>query len=152
MKKKAKEELDARDEKCRSKEKSGGSQGPKSTMSVLMQSRASFSDGKAVGIDGISADVFKSIPWRALQKIYLVQNKEEIEAWLRNIIVLIPKKRTMNRFGWQTRGICVQSVVAKWYCGCLSILLEIELREVCKRDKSWENIHTIGLEEGHQCI
>ena len=66
-------------------------------MSVLMQSRASFSNGKAVGIDGISAEVLKSIPWRALQKIrkafemrYLGQNKEEIESWLRNNIVLIP--------------------------------------------------------------
>ena len=36
-------------------------------MSVLMQSRASFSDGKAVGIDGIPAEILRSIPWRALQ-------------------------------------------------------------------------------------
>ena len=39
-------------------------------MSVVMQSRASFSNGKAAGVDGISPEVLKSIPsWRALQKI-----------------------------------------------------------------------------------
>ena len=69
-------------------------------MSVLMQSRASFSDGKAVGIDGIPAEILRSIPWRALQKIRkafemrdLGQNKEENETWLRNIIVLFRRKR-----------------------------------------------------------
>ena len=69
-------------------------------MSVIMQSRASFSNGKAVGVDGISAEILKSIPWRALQKIkkafemrYTGENKEDIETWLRNIIVLIPKRR-----------------------------------------------------------
>ena len=53
------------------------------TMSVVMQSRASFSNGKAVGVDGISAEILKSIPWRALQKIkkaferrYIGEHKE----------------------------------------------------------------------------
>ena len=41
--------------------------------------------------------------------------------WLRNIIVLIPKKKVIDRLEGQTTGICVQSVVfAKWYCGCLT--------------------------------
>ena len=73
-------------------------------MSVLMQSRASFPNGKAVGIDGIFAEILKSIPWRALQQIrkafemiYFAQNKEEIETLLKNTIVLLPKKKTMNR-------------------------------------------------------
>ena len=48
----------------------------------------------------------------------------------------------------QTRGICVQSVLAKWYCGCLSTRLEMELREMCERDKSWDDVHTFGFEEG----
>ena len=43
--------------------------------------------------------------------------------------------------------MCVQSVLAKWYCGCLSVLLDMELREVEKRDKRWENIHIFGFEE-----
>ena len=117
--------------------------------------RASFSNGKAVKIDGISAEILKFIPWSALQKIrkafemrYLGQNKEEIEAWLRNTIVLIPKKKTMTRLEGHTRGICVQSVLAKWYCGYLCILLEMELREVVKGDKTWEDIHIFRFEEG----
>ena len=39
------------------------------TMSVLTQSRASFFNGEAVGVDGISAENLKSILWKALQKI-----------------------------------------------------------------------------------
>ena len=49
--------------------------------------------------------------------------------------MLIPKKKVIDRLDGQTRGICVQSVLAKWYCGCLAILLEMELRNVEKRDK-----------------
>ena len=121
MKKKAKKELDEWDERDRRcKERDGGSQGPRLTVSVLMQSRASFSNEKAVKIDGISAEILKFIPWSAVQKIrkafemrYPGQNKEEIEAWLRNIIVLIPKKKTMTRLEGQTRRICVHSVLAK---------------------------------------
>ena len=65
-------------------------------------------------IDDISAEILKSVPWEALQKIrnafemrYLAQNKEEIETWLRNTIVLFPKKKTMNMLEGQTTGICV---------------------------------------------
>ena len=38
-------------------------------MSVMMQSRASFLNGKAVGVDGISAEILKSISGSVLQKI-----------------------------------------------------------------------------------
>ena len=76
------------------------------TISVLIQSRAFFSNGKAVGIDDNSAEILKSVPWRALQKIrkafemtYLGQNREEIETWMRNIIVLIPKKKDDEQIG-----------------------------------------------------
>ena len=34
---------------------------------------------------------------------------------------------------------------SKWNC---SFLLEMELRELGKRDKSWEDIHIFGFEEG----
>ena len=51
------------------KENNGESQGPKLTISVLIQSRVSFFNGKAVGIDGNSAEILKSVPWRALHKI-----------------------------------------------------------------------------------
>ena len=131
------------------------SQEQRLTMSVIMQSRASFSNGKAVGVDGISAEILKCIPWRSLQKIkktfemrYKGRNKEDIETWLRNIIVLIPKKKVIDRLEGQTRGICVESVLAKWYCGCLTIKLEMEIRNVERRDKSWVCINTFGFEEG----
>ena len=156
MRMKARKELDEWDERSRKqRRRAGGSQEPRLPMSVIMQSRASFSNGKAVGMDGISAEILKSIPGRALRKRkkefemrYIGQNKEDIETWLRNIIVLIPKIKTIDRFEGQTRGICVQSVLAKWYCGCLTILLEMELRNVEKRDKRWGDIHTFVFEDG----
>ena len=37
-------------------------------MSVLMQSRASSANGKAVGVDEISSEILKALPWRAVQK------------------------------------------------------------------------------------
>ena len=156
MNAKAKKELEEWEERSRRQRRdSEGSQEPKLTMSVIMQSRASFSNGKAVGIDGISAEIVKSIPWTALQKIekaferrYTGENKEEIETWLRNIIVLIPKEKVIDKLEGQTRRICVQSVLAKWYCGCLTILLEMELRNVEKRDTSWDEVHTFGFEDG----
>ena len=50
----------------------------------------------------------KSIPWRALQKIkkafemrFAGEHKEDIETWLRNIIVLIQKK--MRSTDWRDR-------------------------------------------------
>ena len=70
MRKTAKEKLDEWDERGRRwEERIGGRHGPRPTMSVLMQRRASFQNGKAVGTDGISAETLKCIPWRALQKI-----------------------------------------------------------------------------------
>ena len=42
----------------------------------------------------------------------------------------------------------MQSVLAKWYCGCLTILMEMEMKNVGRRDKAWENLHTFGFEEG----
>ena len=75
---------------------------------------------EAVGHSGISAEILKSIPWRAPQKIkkafemkYTGENKEDIETWLRNIIVLIPRKKVIDRLEVQTRGVCAQSVLAK---------------------------------------
>ena len=76
------------------------------------------------------------------------QSTEDTETWLRNNIVLIPKKQVIDRLGSQTRGIGVQSVLAKWYCGCLTILMEMEKRNVGGRDKVWENLDTFGFEEG----
>ena len=42
----------------------------------------------------------------------------------------------------------MQSVLAKWYCGCFSILLEMELRELERRHESCDDFHIFGFEEG----
>ena len=42
----------------------------------------------------------------------------------------------------------MQSVLAKWYCGCLTILLDIKMRNMGRSDKSWKCVHTFGFEEG----
>ena len=154
MRMKARKELDEWVERCRrQRERTGG----RLTMSVVKQSRASFSYRKAAGIDGISAEILQSIPWRALQKIskafkmwFIGRNNEGIETWLRNIIILIPKKTTIDRLEGQTRGICAQSVLAKWYCGCLTILLEMELRNVEKRDELGRHPY-FWLRRGQKC-
>ena len=88
MKKKAQKELEEWDQNGRqSKEKKKENQGQKLTMSDLKQSRASFSNEKAVGIESISAEILKSIAWRALQKIrkafelrYLAQTTRKLRA------------------------------------------------------------------------
>ena len=49
------------------------------------------------------------------------------------------KKKVINRLVGQTSGTCVQSVLAKWYCGCLTILLEIEMRNIGKKNKGEVN-------------
>ena len=73
MRKKAKEELDEWDEEAEDgKRRIGGRQGPRPTMSVLMQRRASFPNGEAVGIGGISAEmlkpVFRGEPYRRSER------------------------------------------------------------------------------------
>ena len=92
-------------------------------MSVLMQGRA-FSNGKVVGIDGISAEILESIPWRVSKKIreafeigYFGQNIEKIETWLRNIIVLNPKKNVHRQTGRSDkRNLCAECSVC-WPSG-----------------------------------
>ena len=114
---KAKKELEEWKEKANEQKTGAGEQrAPRLTMSVVMRSRASFSNGKAVGVDGMSAEILKTLLWTALQKMrnafefrYKGPNKEDIETWLRNIIVLIPKQKVVGRFEGQTSGICVQT-------------------------------------------
>ena len=43
---------------------------------------------------------------------------------------MIPKKKVIERLEGQTSGICVQSVLVKWYWGCLTILLDLRKEEV----------------------
>ena len=70
--------------------------------------------------------------------IYLPQSLEEIGTWVRNTIVFIPKKKDDEQIGGTDK---------RNLCACTSILLEMELREVEKRDTSWGDIHIFGFEE-----
>ena len=62
--------------------------------------------------------------------------------------MLVPKKKVIDRLEGQTRRICVQSVLVKWYCGRLTILLKMKFRNMEKRDTSWDEVHTFGFEQG----
>ena len=84
---------------------------PRLTMSVSMQGRVSFSNEKAVGVDDISSEVLKALPWSAVQKTkgaferrYLGDNKEK-------------NPTSKSFFGFVFR--------AKWYCRCFTILMDI---------------------------
>ena len=67
---KAVKELDEWEERSRKERDEVRKQkAPRLTMSVLMQSRASFSNCKALGVDKFSAEIVKTLTWRALHKI-----------------------------------------------------------------------------------
>ena len=42
----------------------------------------------------------------------------------------------------------MQSVLAKWYCGCLIILLDIKMRNMGRSDRSGKCVYIFGFEEG----
>ena len=53
---------------------------------------------------------------------------EKIVSWVRNIFVLLPKQsKSISHLKRQTRGIYIQSTLAKWYCGCLALLLNFSI-------------------------
>ena len=64
----------------------------------------------------------------------------EVETWIKDIIVLILEKRAIEKLEGQTRGMCIQSLLAQWYCGCL--------RRTYKMNERVQNVHTFGFEEG----
>ena len=57
----------------------------------------------------------------------------------------------IERLECQTRT-CVQSVLAKWYCECLRILMKIEMRKKGRKNKGEKNVHTFGFEEGRSAL
>ena len=62
--------------------------------------------------------------------------------------MLLPQRKTIKQEEGQSRGICIQSVLAKWCCRWLTILMEMELRNVDKKNDEIQRIHTLGYEEG----
>ena len=67
----------------------------------------------AANLDGVH-----ELPWRALQE---------------NVTSLLPTQATglATRLQRQTRGICVQSTLAKWYCRRFVRLLQQHVRAAC---------------------
>ena len=39
-------------------------------------------------------------------------------------------------------------VLAEWYCGCLAILLDIDLKNIQRDNGCWGRVRTLGFEEG----
>ena len=48
----------------------------------------------------------------------------------------------------KARGVCVKSVVAMWYCGCLTMLVDIEIRNIQRNRGCWNKNHTLDFENG----
>ena len=66
-----------------------------------------------------------------------MQSKVDIETWLRNIIVLThPKKKSDGEAETlRLEASCDQSVLAKRCCGCLTIMMEIEMINIGRKNK-----------------
>ena len=62
--------------------------------------------------------------------------------------MLLPQRKTIKQEEGQSRGICIQSVLAKWCCRWLTILMDMELRNVDKINDEIQRIHTLGYKEG----
>ena len=80
---------------------------------------------------------------RTIVRKYMGHDTGEIETWLRNIIVLLPKIRTTITLQGQTRGICMQSTLDKWYCDCLALLLNMSLYAPCISAMGIQDICTL---------
>ena len=89
---------------------------------------------------------------KAFEMRYLAQNSEEVETWLKNTIVLISKKKTMNRLEDREEESMCRVCWPNGIVDAPSILLEMELGEVEKRDKSWRDIRIFGFTEGRSAI
>ena len=83
-----------------------------------------------------------------LKMRYFGLNKEEIETWLKNIIVLFPKKKIINKLEEQTRenlrSECLGQVVLWMFHHLVGDGVETSWKE----EKELEQTHTFGFEEG----
>ena len=62
-------------------------------------------------------------------------NKQNFESWLDNVLVLTSRKVGIFwKLEGQTRGSCILSVLAKLYCGCLTIMLDIDMKNTQRND------------------
>ena len=79
---------------------------------------------------------------RTIERKYMGHDTGKLKRGWRNIIVLLPKIRTTITLQGQTRWICIQSTLDKWYCGCLALLLNMSLNAPCISD--------VGIQDGRE--
>ena len=111
---------------------------------------AKLYDDNVAAITSFLHDEEGEVPWRAQQTIRLTFAVRYVESCLENIIISLATQATTLVTGlqWQTRGICIQSVLAKWYCGCLANFSQRSIASACLNSRGLANICTSGYEEG----
>jgi hypothetical protein len=121
----------------------GGATTPDLELYDVLQARAALPLDKGVGVDGISAEIYKSIPWRATLHIYhLFKSRLKFEAsgespfWKVLQFLGIPKVKDVRVFG-DLRWICKSSILQKWYLRALRPQLRRQIRP------SW--VHSYGF-------
>ena len=70
-----------------------------------------------LGLTTFSIEILRAMPGEAVtsfNRSLVAREKDEMEMWLRHII-------------GKTRRICILSTLAKWYCECLVLLLNLSL-------------------------
>ena len=78
---------------------------------------------------------------QTIERRYIGVDIQLVDSWPKHIIILLSKHATRVRhLQGQTRGICVPSTLAKWYCGCLCNMLQSRFSTNC-----WRNC---GIEGG----
>jgi len=120
-------------------------------MHVLCKARARLKNGKAPGADGISATVLKSLRWESLrvvlatfQKLY-TRELTPPDSW-KEILATLMLKGKERRFS-QTRTLALNSLLNKWYMGCLCYLLGSHLQRIMPM----YGCQLFGFQEGRRC-
>ena len=103
---------------------------PPLDMSAVCEVRARMVAGKAGGHGRGVHELLKALSWtsvacikRAFVKRFRSHDPTPIASWSHNLLVLLPKTPALKELETQTRGITLQSVVAKWYLGALIVLI-----------------------------
>ena len=102
-------------------------------MGVLLQTRAKLKVGRAVGSDGVSAMMLKTLPWETLRLVLqafqsLYQRQIVTPDPWRKILVTVILKNKLKCSLDDSRGLVLLSVFGKWYSGCLTHLVQRHIR------------------------
>ena len=101
----------------------------KLSMSVLLRARAKLKAGKAPGPDHVTVTMIKNITWASLRRVlvgFQMMYERRIpcpEGWREISATLMPKEAHIEDLK-DTRVLCMQSVVMKWYMSCIVTMIE----------------------------